>query len=287
MSFDLPNYADTTFPEQARLYSADLQMLTQTASLTGTKSGCAVTPQGSPNMTVAVAAGEIYWLNSVVTVTAGNVTITTAHTTQPRIDLICVNSSGTKSAAAGTPAAIPTSPAIPANSVVIAQVFVPANDTTIGATQIKDRRIIVQVPSVIGATTIIRKTANETVTSSTTLQDDNHLFFTMTSNTVYQVKYLLMMTQPTTNNAMKVNWSYPAGASMRFAYGTQFVTNDLGAPPDIGLSISQQPVAYLLEGVVSTVGTAGDFRLRWAQSGSSTNAMTMLTNSYLEYRVLP
>ena len=115
------------------------QMLTKPAE--GVLLGCAVTAQGSPDMTVAVAAGEINVAGVWAAVTAGNVTITAADATNPRLDLVVVNASGTKSATAGTPAASPVFPAVPASSLVLATVSVPANDTTIGASQITDTRL--------------------------------------------------------------------------------------------------------------------------------------------------
>jgi len=57
--------------------------------------------------------------------------------------LVVINSSATKSVTAGTAAVEPVMPAIPANSVVLATVFVPASDTTIENNQITDRRVIV------------------------------------------------------------------------------------------------------------------------------------------------
>jgi hypothetical protein len=285
MAFTLPNRVDAAYDGQARLFSTDLLILSQPASLTGVKSGCAVTAQGSPDMTVAVASGVIYWLFSEVAVSSGNVTITAADATNPRIDLVVVNSSGVKSAVAGTPAAAPLEPALPALSVALAQVYVPATDTTIGSTQIYDRRIIVQVPSVAGASTLVVKTADESVTSSTALQNDDHLKLTMTSNGAWQVKFVLMMTQPSTNNSMKVNFTAPSGAIWRLASGSIRSVSD-GPTTEMSFSISQSPTVNIVDGIVSTAATAGDFQLQWAQSSSDANTMKMLENSYLEYRLL-
>src|SRR5687767_9790708 len=70
-------------------------------------SGCAVTAQGSPDMTCAVEKGAILTNGNLKAVTAGNVTITTADSTNPRIDLVVVDSSGVKQVRAGTAAAHP------------------------------------------------------------------------------------------------------------------------------------------------------------------------------------
>jgi hypothetical protein len=117
-------------------------------------SGCAVTAQGSPDMTCAVAKGAVLSNGTLFPVTAGNVTIGTADATNPRLDLVVVNSSGTKAVRAGTAAATPQPPARSANDVVIAVVYVPANDTTISTNQINDLRVIrTQGPIVLKKTT--------------------------------------------------------------------------------------------------------------------------------------
>lgn len=124
-------------------------------------SGGAVSAQGSPDMTVAVAkAGTL--TNEVLKATAaGNGTITTADATNPRIDLVVINSSGSIAVRAGTPAAFPKAPARTANDVVLASVFVGANDTTINSNQITDLRFIRKVgPLVIFKTTAAETTNN-------------------------------------------------------------------------------------------------------------------------------
>lgn len=122
-------------------------------------SGCAVTAQSTPDMTLAVAKGAVLTNGSLKAVAAGNVTITTADTTNPRIDLVVVNSSGTKAVRAGTAAANPAPPARTANDVVLAVVYVPANDTAIQTNQISDIRITrTQGPIVIYKTTAAETT---------------------------------------------------------------------------------------------------------------------------------
>lgn len=142
----IPNEADAAFADQAEPDSGDFDVLRDGSKASGVVSGCAVTAQGSPDMTVAVAAGVIAVAGAKVNVGAGNVTITTAHGTNPRIDLVVVSSAGAKSVTAGTAAAQPVFPAIPANSVVLASVYVPATDTTIAANQVTDKRVFVIPP---------------------------------------------------------------------------------------------------------------------------------------------
>lgn len=124
--------------------------------------GCAVTAQGSPDMTVAVAKGAVLSNKVMKAVTAGNVTIGTADGTNPRLDLVVVDSSGAKQCRAGTAAANPKPPARTANDVVLAVVYVPASDTTISANQITDLRIMQEC----GPITIYKTTTAETTNTT-------------------------------------------------------------------------------------------------------------------------
>lgn len=147
MAFSIPNEADASVAAQAAPDKVDFDILVAGYEGTGVVSGCAVTAQGTPDMTLAVAAGTVGVLGVSATVTAGNVTITTAHATLARFDLVVVSSAGVKSVTAGVPAASPAFPIIPASSVVLAAVFVPAADTAIQSNQITDKRVPYVVPS--------------------------------------------------------------------------------------------------------------------------------------------
>lgn len=125
-------------------------------------SGCTVTAQGSPDMTVAVAKGAVLSNKILRAVTAGNVTVGTADATNPRLDLIVVDSTGAKQCRAGTAAASPKPPARTANDVVLAVVYVPANDTTIATNQITDLRIMQECGPITIYTTTTAETTNTT-----------------------------------------------------------------------------------------------------------------------------
>jgi len=105
-------------------------------------SGGACTEQGVPDMTVAVAKAAVLSNGVLFPVAAGNVTITAADATNPRLDYIVVTSAGAKAVRAGTPAAAPKPPDRSANDVVLAQVYIPANDTAITNSQIYSRRMM-------------------------------------------------------------------------------------------------------------------------------------------------
>ncbi len=93
--------------------------------------GCAVS-QGT-GLTINIGAGTLFREDSVdpVAVAAASVTLVAADVANPRIDLVVVNTwTGAVTAVAGTAAATPQPPGLPANSVGLAQVRVNAGATT-------------------------------------------------------------------------------------------------------------------------------------------------------------
>ena len=143
MSFTIPDNDEAFNVNQSIWMQTYINALTMALEGIGVISGCAVTAQGSPDMTVAVASGVVRVNTKRVVVTSGNVTIAAADGSNPRIDLVVVNDAGTKSAVAGSAAASPKAADIPANSVLLAVVYVPAADTTIATNQITDGRCVV------------------------------------------------------------------------------------------------------------------------------------------------
>ena len=149
--FDLPDNDVAFNTNQSIWMSTDIDILTAGLNGVGVVTDCAVTAQGSPDMTVAIAAGIVRIASgALVTVTSGNGTITAADGTNPRIDLVSANDTGTKTVTAGTAAANPKAPALPAGNIALAMVYVPANDTTIAANQITDKRVLLSQLSKMG-----------------------------------------------------------------------------------------------------------------------------------------
>jgi hypothetical protein len=180
-AFTILNEADAFHADQSEPDKVDIDILVAGLNGVGVVSGCAVTAQGSPDMTCAVASGVTRNADGTTAVVAsGNVTITAADATNPRIDLVVVSSAGAKSATAGTAAAQPVMPAIPATSVVLAAVYVPATDTTIATNQITDKRVVLPTPPVGAA--YRRSSANYTTTSTTFADvDATNLALTITT----------------------------------------------------------------------------------------------------------
>jgi hypothetical protein len=127
---------------QSVWFEPDIDILVAGLGGVGVLTGCAVTAQGSPNMTLAVAAGSIRIASgATVAVAGGNVTIGAADATNPRIDLVSVSDAGVKTVTAGTAAASPKPPAVPSGHVALAMVAVEATDTAIENAEITDKRV--------------------------------------------------------------------------------------------------------------------------------------------------
>jgi hypothetical protein len=144
----IPNSADAAFAGQADPDKVDVDILVAGIGGTGVLSGCEVTAQAVPDMTVAVAAGSVAVGATRVAVAAGNVAVA-ADPANPRFTLIVVSSAGVKSAVAGVAAATPAFPGIPASSVVLAAVYIPAADAAIASNQIVDKRVLLSTDLVV------------------------------------------------------------------------------------------------------------------------------------------
>jgi hypothetical protein len=108
----------------------------------GVVSGLGVTAQGTPNMTVAVATGVYYMSDGKRFAPVANaaLAVTAADATKSRIDIVYVNSSGAIAYLAGTAADTPAAPATPTGGLLLAEISVAANVTTIQTANIADRR---------------------------------------------------------------------------------------------------------------------------------------------------
>lgn len=116
--------------------------------------GCTTSAQGSPNMTLAMTKGAIMSGGVLKPVTAGNVTITAANASSPRIDIVVAASDGSKVVRAGTASPSPQPPALSGGDVALSFVYVPPAVTSIVSGYLLDCRILrTQGPITIGKVT--------------------------------------------------------------------------------------------------------------------------------------
>lgn len=171
MGFIVPNVADAFHAHQAELDAIDFRILAAAHRGFGVISGLDIVQDTGANMNVKVNTAGVGRVNGLIEKLAAGATATigTADATHPRFDLVCLGVSNTMTIAAGTPAASPVFPAIPADKTVLAVVYVPAGDTAITTAQIIDKRMLIgDRPLIVDRSTTPTGVASNT-TAETTL----------------------------------------------------------------------------------------------------------------------
>lgn len=108
----------------------------------GVLSGLVTSAQGTPDMTVSVSAGVAYMSNGTryAPAAVASLAVTAADATNPRKDIVYLSSAGVVSYLAGTAAATPAAPATPAGGLLLVEISVAANQTTVVTGNITDKQ---------------------------------------------------------------------------------------------------------------------------------------------------
>lgn len=136
----------------------------------------------------------------------------------------------------------------------------------------------------------VRKTSAESVTSSTTFQDDDELFYTIDDSSArYEVNaYLFVSSAANAAGDIKFQWSMPGGSNVAMggigldiglasgAVGT--LSMQAGSPLSFGCSTTQSMIVLH---AIFTPGATGTLTLQWAQNSSSGSATTVQAGSHL------
>lgn len=136
----------------------------------------------------------------------------------------------------------------------------------------------------------VYKAADESVTSSTTLQDDNHLILPLLAGATYTVEGGLFYDGQFNAGNLKLTWSLPAAATIFWspnapavggaaAYASQAVTSGNLSIGTYGTGGSKTTAS--ISATVTTFGTAGNMTLRWAQDASNATPTTIYAGSWL------
>jgi len=143
-----------------------------------------------------------------------------------------------------------------------------------------------QWATVSGIPTIVRKTADEAVNNSSTLQNDDHLLLAIAANEVWVVEAILYYLSAGVTPDLKVAWALPAGATGFYlgwglgytdaAYisttiSTDFLTFGTGATARIAI----------VKLLAINGATAGNIQLKWAQGTPVAEDTKVLANSCL------
>jgi len=135
----------------------------------------------------------------------------------------------------------------------------------------------------IGAHQRIRKTATESLTSNTTLQDDDHLLFAVGANEVWAWQAVASVTCDATGG-FKFTFTVPAAATGHWNYRTPAAVGSSGGPAFAAttnhtVTLTSQP--HDLSGLVVVGATPGNVTFQWAQQASSGTATQVLIDSFL------
>jgi hypothetical protein len=146
----------------------------------------------------------------------------------------------------------------------------------------------------IGIPDYVVKPASETVTASTTLQDDDDLLYSLAASSTYEVEVFLIVSNSTAGD-VKTAFSIPSGATgSRLCVGptdtaaaftsrtqTQMRLTAHGWATSVAYQIDTSNVVIVERGIIVT-SSAGTLKLQWAQNASSGTGTKVETNSYLK-----
>lgn len=141
--FTIPDLDVAAFEVQSHIFNADVEVLRLGLAGYRVEGGLAVTEQGTPDLTVHVAAGLIRAAGpEVIAVDADDLTVPAPEAAEIRLDLVSVSGAGVPTYTAGTPGGLEDikPPAIPAGHVPLAFVVVPPAALAIENEHIVDKR---------------------------------------------------------------------------------------------------------------------------------------------------
>lgn len=146
--------------------------------------------------------------------------------------------------------------------------------------------------SLAGTSISARKTATESVTSSTVLQDDNHLLITVAANTNYVITGTFYVTSASATPDFKMAFVTPSG-TIAVSYAALVI--GAGSSPSRGADVlstsgvagnaitigAGEVLIVQIQGTISVGVTGGTFKLQWAQNTSSGTATTINAGGFL------
>ncbi|MGE3799449.1 MAG: hypothetical protein AB7H80_00350 [Candidatus Kapaibacterium sp.] len=146
--------------------------------------------------------------------------------------------------------------------------------------------------SSVGGMVFVRKGTDESVVSSTTLQNDDDLVVALNANQTYEIQGILYITTTNAGHDFQMAFTVPSGASMKIPYfssragSTNYLENDVlttsgtaGTVVDLASGTLQ---VVTVRGTVRTGGNSGDLQLQWADDNTGgTQTVTMETDSFL------
>lgn len=142
-------------------------------------------------------------------------------------------------------------------------------------------------------TLYVRKTGDETVTSNTTVQNDDHLVLAVAANRTYEVSGSIMYADGAGSGRLKAGFTAPASATFDWladglidtdttasAASIWRITNTISDTRNCGTGTTETDVMRIY-GLLITSASSGNLQFQWAQVASDGTATTVKTGSWL------
>ena len=152
----------------------------------------------------------------------------------------------------------------------------------------------IAISSIGDGYTTVTKASDESVSGSTTIQNDDELLFTASSGTPYVIEFAIVYASPAGGGTPDITIDIGEDGTLRGVVTACYIGSaDSSSSSALG---SIQGGTPLTAGTATTkrivtargwhVGAGGTFRIRWAQYFSSGNATTVYAGSYLRYKAV-
>ena len=131
---------------------------------------------------------------------------------------------------------------------------------------------------------IVRKTVDETVNNSNTIQDDDELGLTVAANEVWIFDTLIIAATLITSD-FKFQFSIPTGATLYYQdTGNTSASNAWTQTNIPSISAPNDNILLKFRGILINGATAGDIKFRWAQNTATVEDTKVLANSTITFK---
>lgn len=175
------------------------------------------------------------------------------------------------------------------NGPALGQDLAEAVEVSLGT--VDDRVTVLEAEDVARVLRAIKTADEGPVVSNVTPQNDDHLFVSVAANSRYIVQGWIRYVAESATPDLRINYTYPAGATFaRNDFGTAFTAGTVAAEAvdmttqttaDNGRGAGTAERGLIVLGYLSTGGTAGTFRVTWAQLTSSADDLFVKAGSWI------
>jgi len=139
------------------------------------------------------------------------------------------------------------------------------------------------IPPCLAVQLAVRKTSTQTISNSSTLQNDSQLTVSLAASKTYIVDGVVFAAATTTSATPDIilGFTAPSGSVLIIGAGDDMLTASGSASPRIALPPGAALPVYI-HGTIVTSGTSGDLQLQWAQSTANSAPTSVLAGSYLK-----